>query len=67
MRVPINRLESIWAKSGEATTEGGKPSWSETIKSWEQGVEGALVEHSKIAIVAAVALGLAIGWVVKRK
>ncbi|HEX5472858.1 MAG TPA: hypothetical protein VFW73_13285 [Lacipirellulaceae bacterium] len=67
MRVPINRLESIWPKSAQATTEAGKPSWSDTVKRWERNAEEVIVEHSKLAIAAAVAAGLAIGWMVKRK
>ncbi|HVT30402.1 MAG TPA: hypothetical protein VHE81_20495 [Lacipirellulaceae bacterium] len=64
----MNRLESsVWPKSGVARTEVGTPTWGEKLKDWERSFEEALAEHSKIAIVAAVALGLAIGWVVKRK
>lgn len=69
MRVPINRLESIWPQpSSENAAEASEhASWSDTAKSWEHRLEDLLAEHPKIAIGAAAALGLVLGWLVKRK
>jgi ElaB/YqjD/DUF883 family membrane-anchored ribosome-binding protein len=37
------------------------------MKSWENSVEGLLAKHPKAAIMAAAAVGIALGWMVKRK
>jgi len=69
MGVPINRLESIWpqAEAAEAQSEvRGRP-WSNRAKSWERSLEDLLAEHPKLAIAAAAAVGIALGWIVKRK
>jgi ElaB/YqjD/DUF883 family membrane-anchored ribosome-binding protein len=69
MRVPINRLESIWPQSSsESAAEASKhTSWGDTAKSWEHSLEDLLAEHPKLAIGAAAAFGLVLGWLVKRK
>jgi ElaB/YqjD/DUF883 family membrane-anchored ribosome-binding protein len=69
MRSPINRLESIWPQSKTATVPPGaqKSSLSDTAKSWEYSFENLLAEHPKVTIAAAAAIGIALGWLVKRK
>jgi len=69
MGMPVNRLESIWpqVEAVEAQVEGRKRPWRKKAKSWERGLEGILAEHPKMAIVAAAAIGVALGWIVKRK
>ena len=69
MGTPINRLESLWPRSTATETEdGGKDAtWSDTAKSWEENLETILRDHPKLAIAAATVVGLALGWLVKRK
>ena len=69
MGVPINRLESIWPQPlSEAAADASKHgSWGDTAKSWEHSLEDVLAEHPHVAIVAAAAFGLVLGWLVKRK
>ena len=69
MRAPINRLESIWPQSSreEAIDTGEHASWSDTTKSFEHKIEELLADHPKFAIGAAAALGLVLGWLVKRR
>lgn len=69
MRVPINRLESIFPRSskGNVAEADEQAAWREKAKSWEHDLENLLAEHPKIAIGAAAAFGLVLGWLVKRK
>jgi ElaB/YqjD/DUF883 family membrane-anchored ribosome-binding protein len=73
MAAPINRLESIWsrreAREAALADEQLFPTRraSSRIKSLENSVEGLLAQHPKAAIVAAAAVGIALGWIVKRK
>lgn len=70
----MNRLESIWppakAKDADlspANRTGGKPRWSDSAKRLETNFETMLTQHPKLAIAAAAAIGLLLGWFVKRK
>jgi ElaB/YqjD/DUF883 family membrane-anchored ribosome-binding protein len=69
MAAPINRLETIWsrneARAADAANEHA--GWGNRAKSWENKVEGLLAKHPTAAIVAAAAVGIALGWMVKRK
>jgi ElaB/YqjD/DUF883 family membrane-anchored ribosome-binding protein len=69
MRAPINRLESIWPQSSreDAIDTGEHASWSNSAKSFEHKIEELLAEHPKLAIGAAAAFGLFLGWLVKRR
>jgi ElaB/YqjD/DUF883 family membrane-anchored ribosome-binding protein len=69
MRVPINRLESIWPKSlrEEVADSGEHGSWGDSAKTFEHKIEDLLAEHPKVAIGAAAALGIVLGWMVKRR
>jgi len=69
MGTPINRLGSLWPSSMATETDdaGKEATWSDTAKSWEENVETILKDHPKLAIAAATAIGLALGWLVKRK
>jgi hypothetical protein len=64
----INRLETVLQRPimGEPSYRE-RHSWSETAKSWEDNLETLITEHPRIALVAAVACGLFLGWMVKRK
>jgi ElaB/YqjD/DUF883 family membrane-anchored ribosome-binding protein len=68
MRVPINRLKPIWPSLREEaphTSEHG--SWGDTAKTFEHKIEDLLADHPKVAIGAAAALGIVLGWMVKRR
>ena len=69
MGMPVNRLETIWpqVEAAEAQVEERKRSWRKKTRLWERGLESVLAEHPKMAIAAAAALGVALGWIVKRK
>ncbi len=69
MAAPINRLESIWSRSEvrEEPAALEQSAWNTRAKSWENSFEGLLAKHPKAAIVAAAAVGIALGWIVKRK
>ena len=69
MGMPVNRLESIWpqVEAAETQIEERKRPWRKKAKSWERSLEGVLAEHPKMAIAAAAAIGIALGWIVKRK
>jgi ElaB/YqjD/DUF883 family membrane-anchored ribosome-binding protein len=69
MRIPVNRLDSAWPPSESADTadEAQNTSWSEMAKAWEDNLKTLLADHPKLAIAAAAACGLAVGWLVKRR
>jgi hypothetical protein len=70
MGSPINRLESIWPQSKTASVPppgSRKSTFGDTAKSWEYSFENLLAEHPKVTIAAAAAIGIALGWLVKRK
>ena len=69
MAAPINRLESIWSRSEALVTDltPEEPVWTKRAKSWENSFEGLLAKHPTAAIVTAAAVGIALGWIVKRK
>jgi ElaB/YqjD/DUF883 family membrane-anchored ribosome-binding protein len=69
MGAPINRLESIFPKSmtAEPPIGSAQATWDDTAKSWERKLESFLADHPKAAIATATAVGLLLGWLVKRK
>jgi len=73
MAAPINRLESIWSRyeAGEMDLSPEQPVWTKRAKSkaesWENSFESLLAKHPTAAIVTAAAVGIALGWIVKRK
>jgi hypothetical protein len=69
MAAPINRLESLWSRSETPQTLPRREGvdLSSRAKSWENSLEGLFAKHPKAAIAAAAAVGLALGWMVKRK
>jgi hypothetical protein len=69
MAAPINRLESIWSRSEppEPDFTPVLPVRTKKANSWEDKFEGLLAKHPTAAIVAAAAVGIALGWIVKRK
>jgi hypothetical protein len=66
---PANRLEPY------LTTYTVRPpapeiepqSWGEMAESWEDRFHSFLGEHPKLTVAAAAAVGLVLGWMVKRR
>jgi ElaB/YqjD/DUF883 family membrane-anchored ribosome-binding protein len=65
----INRLESMWPQSESSEVAAGRESafWSNKAKHVENNLESLLRKHPRVAIAAAAAVGIALGWIVKRK
>jgi ElaB/YqjD/DUF883 family membrane-anchored ribosome-binding protein len=42
-------------------------SWSDTAKSWEDDLKKFIGDHPKATLLAGAAVGLILGWLVKRK
>jgi ElaB/YqjD/DUF883 family membrane-anchored ribosome-binding protein len=66
---PVNRLAANWPQLSTpyATGANDDASWSETAKSWEVNLENFMGDHPKLTLAAAAAVGLLLGWMVKRK
>ena len=63
----VNRLETTWpAVAPNKTDDGTMSTWSNTAKSWEVKLETFVTDHPRLALTAAVASGLLLGWMVKR-
>jgi ElaB/YqjD/DUF883 family membrane-anchored ribosome-binding protein len=69
MAARINRLESMWPRSERAEASAGREAatWSRKARSAEHTLEDLLTKHPRIAIAAAAAVGIALGWIVKRR
>jgi hypothetical protein len=69
MAAPINRLKSMWPGSerAEVLARREAATWSKKAKRAEDGFEGPLLKHPRMAIAAAVMVGIALGWIVKRR
>jgi ElaB/YqjD/DUF883 family membrane-anchored ribosome-binding protein len=69
MAAPINRLESMWPRSerSEVLARHEAATWSKKAKRAEDTLEDLLMKHPRIAIAAAAAVGIALGWIVKRR
>lgn len=64
----VNRLETTWPTvPSNETDDGSMSTWSDTAKSWEGKLETLVSDHPRLALAAAVASGLLLGWMVKRK
>jgi ElaB/YqjD/DUF883 family membrane-anchored ribosome-binding protein len=59
----------MWPLSEAAETAARREaaSWSKQAKTWEGSLENLFRRHPKVAIAAAAAVGIALGWIVKRK
>ena len=66
---PVNRLASHWPRPAgrQAAPECEPQSWGEMANTWEQHLEEFMGEHPKLTVAAAAAVGLMLGWMVKRK
>jgi hypothetical protein len=65
----VNRLEPYLTGYGvrPPAPEIEPHSWTETAESWDHRVQSFLGEHPKLTVAAAAAVGLVLGWMVKRK
>jgi ElaB/YqjD/DUF883 family membrane-anchored ribosome-binding protein len=64
---PVNRLEPHWPQSTAASSPREGASWSDTAKSWEEDLKKFIGDHPKATLLAGAAVGLVLGWLVKRK
>jgi hypothetical protein len=66
---PANRLEPYLIRYGARppAPEIEPRSWGEVAEGWEQRLQSLLGEHPKLTVAAAAAVGLVLGWMVKRK
>jgi ElaB/YqjD/DUF883 family membrane-anchored ribosome-binding protein len=66
---PVNRLTSHWphASRRSIAPEYEKRSLSESLKPLEKRLEEFMGEHPKLTVAAAAAVGLLLGWMVKRR
>jgi ElaB/YqjD/DUF883 family membrane-anchored ribosome-binding protein len=68
---PVNRLQAHWPKSATPEAEqyqvADQSTWSRTAKSWEDSLENFMADHPKLTVAAAAAVGMVLGWMVKRK
>jgi hypothetical protein len=64
---PVNRLEPHWPQPIVSSSTREEPSWSDTAKSWEVDLKKFIGDHPKVTLLAGAAVGLIVGWLVKRK
>lgn len=66
---PVNRLEHVWSRpASDHADESESPSVCKSkAGAWEKGLESFMGNHPRLALTAAAAVGLLIGWMVKRK
>jgi hypothetical protein len=66
---PLNRLEPYLTSYGPRppAPEIEPQSWGEMAESWDDRIQSFLGEHPKLTVAAAAAVGLVLGWMVKRK
>jgi ElaB/YqjD/DUF883 family membrane-anchored ribosome-binding protein len=65
---PVNRLERHWRSTAVPEAQQYADQLSrEMEKSWENKVEDFLADHPKLTLAAAAAVGMVLGWMVKRK
>jgi ElaB/YqjD/DUF883 family membrane-anchored ribosome-binding protein len=67
---PVNRLErvSVWRRTAAPELlEPESSRWRASAGSWERGLETFIADHPRLVIAAAAAVGLVLGWIVKRK
>jgi len=66
---PVNRLEPYLTDYGvqPSAPEFEPPSWGERAQMFDSRFQGFLGKHPKLTVAAAAALGLVLGWMVKRK
>jgi len=66
---PVNRLETHWPQTPvpDVSVEGQAYQWKDMARSLEANVEDFMTEHPKLTLATAAAVGLVLGWMVKRK
>jgi len=65
---PVNRLEDVWPQIGEPEEPLRESAfWKSKARRLENDAESFIEEHPQLALAAAAALGLVLGWVVKRR
>ena len=66
---PVNRLEPYYQGYGHRppAPEIEPQTWSEMAESLDHRFQNFLGEHPKLTVATAAAVGLLLGWMVKRK
>jgi ElaB/YqjD/DUF883 family membrane-anchored ribosome-binding protein len=66
---PVNRVTSHWPHTSTRSIapDYEKRSLSESVKPLEKRLEEFMGEHPKLTVAAAAAVGLLLGWMVKRR
>lgn len=63
-----NRLELAWTRPASRLATGSDHrTWSDTAKKWEENLGAFITDHPRLSLATAVACGLFLGWIVKRK
>lgn len=62
---PINRLEQAWSKT--QTNSGSPTGMRQRAHAWEANAESYFKAHPQLALAAAAAVGLLLGWMIKRR
>jgi hypothetical protein len=66
--IKVNRLEVAWPRGTTPVKTGsGFATWSDAARSWEDNLETFITDHPRLTLATAVACGLLLGWMVKRK
>jgi ElaB/YqjD/DUF883 family membrane-anchored ribosome-binding protein len=65
----VNRLEHAWKPivTVEPVAAPSASGWRSKAKTWEKEVAAFMGDHPRLALGAAAAVGLLLGWMVKRK
>lgn len=69
-RLQSDRTESSWAVTlpeAKGESYGDRGSESSSLHPWAQRIESYLADHPQTAVAVAVAVGVALGWLGKRK
>jgi hypothetical protein len=66
---PANRLERHWPDYAvrPVLPVYERPTWDETARPMEERLKDFMGEHPKVTVAAAAAVGLMLGWMVKRR
>jgi ElaB/YqjD/DUF883 family membrane-anchored ribosome-binding protein len=65
---PVNRLEKLVpSPANYSANAGAQNSLTIRVKSWDYGIEQFIGDHPKLTLGLAAAVGLVIGWMVKRR
>jgi ElaB/YqjD/DUF883 family membrane-anchored ribosome-binding protein len=64
---PLNRLQPHWLRSADEGAPIDAQQVAAQADAWRRRIEQFLGDHPQATVVVAAAVGVAIGWLVKRK